>query len=240
MTANVASNGLTRFFLVPFLYFAIGSVSHAFDADAAKKTFKRCAACHEVGESAANKVGPTLNGLDGRVLAGIEGYKYSRAMKKAAGDGKTWSAESLSAFLEKPKSYLRGTKMSFPGISRPEERKNLVQWLLHFDADGKELSDRVKFDGNESALLGASAAALDGDPEYGQYLSGECVTCHKTGGDGDGIPTITGWPKENFIHALYEYKQEIRENPVMRTVTKRLGDEEIAALAAYFGSLETQ
>ena len=70
-----------------------------------------------------------------------------------------------------------------------------------------------------------------------EYLAGECVTCHRPGG-ADGIPVITGWAPENFIHALYEYKQEARNNPVMITVAKRLADEEMAALAAYFSSLD--
>ena len=127
--------------------------------------------------------------------------------------------------------------MSFAGIKKDAVRENLVEWLLHFDAEGNELSDKVDFNSASTELLGASAAALQGDPEYGQYLSGECVTCHSSSGADKGIPAIIGWPKENFIDALYQYKQELRENPVMRTVAKRLGDEEMAALAAYFGSL---
>ena len=89
-------------------------------------------------------------------------------------------------------------------------------------------------------MLGIEAAEIEGDPEYGEYLSGECVTCHRLSGEVDGIPAIVGWPRENFIHALYEYKQDVRENPVMQTVSKRLSDEEMAALAAYFGSLQAE
>ena len=130
--------------------------------------------------------------------------------------------------------------MGFSGLKKEDQRKVLVDWLLHFDSDGNTIVEDNKVtlaSTGGSTLLGSRAAAIEGDPEYGAYLSGECVTCHRAAGGDDGIPSIVGWPKKNFIHALYEYKNEVRENPVMRTVTKRLGDEEMAALAAYFGSI---
>ena len=214
----------------------------AFDNEQAKKSFKKCAACHAIGPDSKNKVGPQLNGLKNRPYASIDGYKYSRAFQKAAETGAVWTAESLDQFLLKPKAIVPGTKMGFGGIKDNEERSNLVSWIFHFDMDGKELSDKADANDVNLTLLGASASALEGDPEYGEYLSGECVTCHKLSGnqEGDGIPPIVGWAKESFIDALYRYKTEVRENPVMQTVTKRLGDEEMAALAAYFGSLESE
>ena len=231
----------------PFIYVCFGlfasfvaTASFAFDNEKAKKSFKKCAACHEIGPGAKNKVGPHLNGLENRSFGTIPYYQYSKAMKKAGEDGAVWSAENLDQFLLKPKAFMKKTRMSFGGIKKDETRKNLVLWLLHFDLEGNELSERADANGTNSVLLGASAAALVGDSEYGQYLSGECVTCHKVSGEDDGIPSIIGWPKENFIDALYQYKTEARENPVMRTVTKRLGDEEMAALAAYFGSLKAE
>ncbi len=126
--------------------------------------------------------------------------------------------------------------MSYAGLRDADERANLVMWLLHFSPDGSELADAEETDGTP----GAAALEIDGDVAYGEYLSGECVTCHAPSGRDSGIPAITGWPKESFIHALYEYKTDLRSNPVMRTVTARLGDEELAALAAYFGSLPAQ
>lgn len=212
----------------------------AFDDAAAQKTFKRCVACHAIGPEAKNKIGPHLNGLEGRVFGTVEGYKYSKALKSAGEEGRAWDPDSLDALLKKPKDFLKGTKMSFSGLRKDEERRNLVDWLLHFDAQGNELSDKVKFNGTDENLLGKPAWEIAGDQEYGQYLSGECVTCHKVSGGDDGIPSIAGWPKENFIDALYRYKNDLRENPVMQTLTKRLGDEEMAALAAYFGSLKQE
>ena len=79
---------------------------------------------------------------------------------------------------------------------------------------------------------------LEGDVEYGEYLSGECTTCHQISGDADGIPAIVQWDEVMFKLAMHEYKLKTRENPVMQLVAGRLGDEEIAALAAYFADLE--
>lgn len=79
--------------------------------------------------------------------------------------------------------------------------------------------------------------ALAGDRELGQYLSSECVTCHRTAGqNAQGIPKINGWPQDQFIAVMNAYKQKQRDNPVMQTVAGRLGDDDIAALAAYFST----
>ena len=80
--------------------------------------------------------------------------------------------------------------------------------------------------------------ALEGDPEYGEYLSGDCKTCHREDGDYDGIPAIIGWDAEDFVTAMHAYKENVREHPVMQMMAGRLSDEEIAALAAYFATLE--
>ncbi len=207
---------------------------YAFDVKAALASFKKCRTCHEIGDGAKNKVGPQLNGLKGRSAAGFDGFKYSKALRDAAEAGLVWDEANLDQFLKKPRTFVKGTRMSFTGLNNDDTRTNLVKWLLHFSPDGSELA------APDTTLLGAVAAAMEGDPDYGKYLSGECVTCHQLSGGDSTIPAITGWPKENFIHALYEYKTKARDNPVMQTVTGRLGDEELAALAAYFGSLPAQ
>lgn len=80
-------------------------------------------------------------------------------------------------------------------------------------------------------------AQSSGNKAYGEYLSNECVTCHQLSGNFAGIPPIVGWPEESFVEIMQEYKSKKRDNPVMQTIADRLGDKEIAALAAYFGSL---
>ncbi len=97
-----------------------------------------------------------------------------------------------------------------------------------------------------SALLGLVAAVVPGaalaDPAqriaFGQYLSGECVTCHLMSGAAKGIPAIIGWPEDGFIAVMQSYKSKTRDNPVMQTIAARLSDEEMAALAAYFATLK--
>lgn len=89
------------------------------------------------------------------------------------------------------------------------------------------------------ALVCSQASAdAGGDPEYGEYLSGECTSCHQTSGEGDGIPSITNWPAEKFVTAMHAYKDGIRAHPVMQMIARRLSNEEIAALAAYFAGIE--
>jgi cytochrome c553 len=89
----------------------------------------------------------------------------------------------------------------------------------------------------DATEAGATGAPLAGDRELGEYLSTECVTCHQLSGRYDGIPSIVGWPPESFTAILTDYREKRRENPVMRSIAVKFTDEEIAALAAYFGSL---
>ena len=84
------------------------------------------------------------------------------------------------------------------------------------------------------AAENASAA----DPAFGQYLSSECVTCHRLDGQDKGIPPIVGWPADQFVAVLKSYKAKDRDNKIMQTIAGRLSDDEMAALAAYYGSLK--
>jgi cytochrome c len=86
--------------------------------------------------------------------------------------------------------------------------------------------------------LDPAILALKGDPDYGEYLSSECSTCHQRDGSDQGIPSITGWPEEDFVVAMHAYKQKLRPHPVMQMMASRLNNEEIAALAAYFATLD--
>lgn len=86
----------------------------------------------------------------------------------------------------------------------------------------------------------AGPALAGGDRELGEYLSSECVTCHQISGRFDGIPSIVGRDEPELIAALTEYRDKVRDNPVMRAIAAKFNDEEIAALASYFGSIEKQ
>jgi cytochrome c553 len=85
--------------------------------------------------------------------------------------------------------------------------------------------------------MGTPASAVAADKAFGEYLSSECVTCHQISGRSEGIPPIVGWPEPVFIAAMDDYRQKKRANPIMQTVADRLSPDEVAALAAYFGSL---
>jgi len=97
-----------------------------------EKVFKKCKACHQVGEGAKNRVGPELNGVIGRTAGSVEGFKYSNAMLAKGEGGLVWDAETLSAFLEKPKDYVPQTKMSFAGLKSAEDRAAIAAYLASF------------------------------------------------------------------------------------------------------------
>ena len=81
-------------------------------------------------------------------------------------------------------------------------------------------------------------AAAAGDRALGEYLSSECVTCHQISGRYQGIPPIVGWPEPSFIDIMNEYRDKRRSNPVMQTIAGKFSNDEVAALAAYFGSMK--
>lgn len=81
-------------------------------------------------------------------------------------------------------------------------------------------------------------AVIASDAALGQYLSGECVTCHRRDGQDKNIPSIIGLPADRFIAALRSYKSKEKPNPAMQTIAGRLNDEEMQALAAYFEALK--
>ena len=95
-------------------------------ADEGAKVFKKCAACHSIKEGGANKIGPALWGVLGRPAGSVPGYKYSKAM---AAHGKNWSFEEMNGFLIKPKDWIKGTKMSFAGLKKPEERAAVILYM---------------------------------------------------------------------------------------------------------------
>jgi cytochrome c2 len=104
----------------------------AFDADLAangEKVFRKCKACHQIGEGAKNRSGPILTGVVGAAAGAVDGFKYSKALEKAASDGLVWTEEELAAFLAKPKDYLKGTKMSFAGLKKDSDLAAIVEYL---------------------------------------------------------------------------------------------------------------
>lgn len=112
--------------------FAGSALASGDDLAAGEKVFKKCKACHAVGDGAKNKVGPMLNGIVGATAGSVEGYKYSKALKAKQAEGLVWTEETLDGFLTKPKKYLPGTKMSYGGLKKAEDREHLIDYLASF------------------------------------------------------------------------------------------------------------
>ena len=120
--------------------FALAAVSfvgsaNAQDVAAGEKSFNKCRACHQVGETAKNTVGPELNGLFGRKSGSVAGYNYSDANKNS---GITWDDAVFAEYIKDPKAKIPGTKMAFAGIKKEDEIKDLTAFLKQFAADGKK------------------------------------------------------------------------------------------------------
>ncbi len=105
------------------------------DVAAGEKSYNKCRACHQVGETAKNTVGPVLNGLFGRKSGTIEGYNYTDANKNS---GITWDDAVFAEYIKDPKAKIPGTKMAFAGIKKEDEIKDLTAFLKQFGADGKK------------------------------------------------------------------------------------------------------
>ncbi|WP_291727260.1 c-type cytochrome [Leisingera sp. F5] len=97
-----------------------------------EKAFKKCQACHQVGDSAKSKTGPILNGIVGAPAGHAEGFRYSKAMKTAAEDGLVWDEVELAAFLAKPRKYMKGTKMSFTGLKKDSDIEAVIAYLQSY------------------------------------------------------------------------------------------------------------
>ncbi|HKK98159.1 MAG TPA: c-type cytochrome [Marivita sp.] len=100
--------------------------------EAGEKVFRKCSACHDIGDGAKNKVGPHLTGIMGRTMGAVDGFKYSNGFVDANAEGKVWTAESMAAFLEKPKDFMKGTRMAFAGLRKEEDVTAINAYLASF------------------------------------------------------------------------------------------------------------
>ncbi|MFN4193215.1 MAG: c-type cytochrome [Tabrizicola sp.] len=110
---------------------AAGSADPALVA-AGEAVFRKCAACHKVGEGARNGTGPVLNGVVGGPMGQVEGFRYSDTLAGMGAAGGIWDDASLHAFLENPKGFVKGTKMSFAGLKTPGDRDAVIAYLSTF------------------------------------------------------------------------------------------------------------
>lgn len=109
----------------------VADIDPALIADG-EKVFKKCKACHQIGEGAENKVGPELNSVIGRTAGTVEGFKYSAPMIAAGEGGLVWTETTLAEFLADPRKSMKGTKMSFSGLKKEEDQKAIAAYLGSF------------------------------------------------------------------------------------------------------------
>ncbi len=100
--------------------------------EAGEKVFRKCKSCHQIGEGAKNRTGPLLTGIVGSPAGAVEGFRYSKALMAMAEEGLVWDEASLAAFLAKPKSFMKGTKMAFAGLKKEEDLAAINAYLASF------------------------------------------------------------------------------------------------------------
>jgi cytochrome c len=103
------------------------------DAQKGKAAFNVCLACHAIGPGAQNKIGPELNGLDGRKAGTVPNFDYSDANKSS---GIVWNEETFEDYIKNPAAKVPGTKMIFPGIRNEQQVKDLWTYISQFDSNG--------------------------------------------------------------------------------------------------------
>ncbi len=109
--------------------------ARAQDAAAGEKVYAQCRACHQVGETAKNLVGPILNGVVGQKAGTRDGYSYSAAMKDS---GLTWNEATFAEYIQNPRAKVAGTKMIYAGLKDEKRIADLLAYLKQFDAAGKK------------------------------------------------------------------------------------------------------
>jgi cytochrome c len=115
------------------LVVASASAALAQDAEKGKQVFNMCLPCHSIGPGAENKIGPDLNGIDGRHSGTAADYEYSDANKNS---GIVWTEANFKKYINDPQAMVPGTKMIFAGIKNQQEVNDLWAYVSQFDADG--------------------------------------------------------------------------------------------------------
>lgn len=208
------------------------------DPERGETLYRQCTSCHQIGAGAVDRVGPHLNGIFDRPAGQAEGFRYSEGLQRAAINGLVWNYDTLDAYIEDPRALVSRTRMSFRGISDKQDRDDLLAYLRVFSDNPGDIPEAASAAVAVDHEVAPEILAIDGDREYGEFLSGECTACHQASGEATGIPSITNWPTEDFVIAMHAYKDGVRPHPAMQMMAQRLSNEEIAALAAYLADIE--
>ncbi|RAI00067.1 MFS transporter [Acuticoccus sediminis] len=170
------------------------------------RAFRMCTACHAVGDGAANKIGPHLNGVVGRPAGGVEGFKYSPAMAEKGGEGVVWTPEALETFLRNPRQIVPGTKMAFAGLKQDADVSAVIGYLASYsETGGNGAGDQdasATSDGATPAVTPAAAprsGVVTQTRVGGVYRLGRAATANEIAAwdvdvrpDGAGLPEGSG------------------------------------------------
>lgn len=125
-----------RSFVIGFVLVLSGTgLAQAQDAAAGEKVYSQCRACHQIGPTAKNAVGPVHNGLIGRKAGTYPGYNYSAANKNS---GLTWDEATFREYIRAPQAKVPGTKMVYPGLKNEQQITDLIAFLKQYDANGNK------------------------------------------------------------------------------------------------------
>jgi len=121
-----------------FALIGLSQPAFAGDPEAGAQVFKKCMACHAIGEGAKNKVGPVLNGLFGRTAGSVPDYNYSDANESS---GIVWTPEIFAEYIKSPRTYIPGTSMAFAGLKKEKDIEDITAYIAQFNADGSMKSN---------------------------------------------------------------------------------------------------
>lgn len=124
-------NRITVLLVASLLLVGPSGALAAGNAQNGKKVFKKCAACHSV-EPGKKKIGPSLHGVIGRTAGTAKGYRYSKAMAAHGKSGIVWAPDTLDGYLQAPRKAVPGTRMSFPGLKKSQDRADVIAYLQGF------------------------------------------------------------------------------------------------------------
>ena len=149
---------------VSICFMAHTVTGQAQDAEAGEQVFRKCAACHKVGNGARNGVGPVLNNVVGRTAGSYEGYNYSRTLQAAGDAGLVWDAEKISAYISDPRAFMKDflddpkakPKMTFK-LKDEQDRLDVIAYLQQFSQPTE--NDEAAMDGAPAKVQDAAAIA---------------------------------------------------------------------------------
>lgn len=148
----------------------LGTLLAAADPAAGEKLFAKCTACHTINAGGANGIGPNLNGVLGKPIGKhAPGFAYSAAL---SGHGGNWDYANMDAWLRSPKAFADGTKMSFAGLSKPEDRANIMAYLKANGGGPEFPAPKAADPAAAPADAAAPAATKEGETPAGAAAAG--------------------------------------------------------------------